>query len=490
MNLTRETIKQNRHSKLITIFGTASLIIAFCLYIVTDAYCETQNKTKMVPESFSELSETVSPCVVNIRTVKTIKGGGLVFKHFFENNPFGNKEPMHDFFKRFFKQDEKNREYKQKSLGSGFIIDKKGYIVTNNHVVENAEDIKVKLKNNEEFDATIEGRDIETDIALIKIKSDKEFPAVKMGDSNTLKIGEWVVAIGSPFGLEQTVTAGIVSAKGRNIDSGPYDDFIQTDASINPGNSGGPLINMKGEVIGINTAIFHGGQQTNIGIGFAIPISLAKDIIEQLKIHGEYIRGWIGVSIQDITDDIAEYNNLKDKKGALVTKVFHDDPADKAGIEVYDVIVEVDGKSIKTSHELSKMIANIKAGDTSVIKVIRKGEEKTFEVKIGKRDIAAIFSEQEDVDELGITVTNITKEIAGRFNMMETKGVIVTAVESEKKGAKAGLMIGDIIKEINHTSIKSKDDYNKLVKGVEKDQIIKMYIRRRNKGFMVIKITK
>mmetsp|Transcript_6439 Transcript_6439/g.3655 ORF Transcript_6439/g.3655 Transcript_6439/m.3655 type:complete len:248 (-) Transcript_6439:1723-2466(-) len=247
---------------------------------------------------------------------------------------------------------------------------------------------------------------------------------------------------------------------------------------------------MKGEVIGINTAIFHGGQQTNIGIGFAIPISLAKDIIEQLKIHGEYIRGWIGVSIQDITDDIAEYNNLKDKKGALVTKVFHDDPADKAGIEVYDVIVEVDGKSIKTSHELSKMIANIKAGDTSVIKVIRKGEEKTFEVKIGKRDIAAIFSEQEDVDELGITVTNITKEIAGRFNMMETKGVIVTAVESEKKGAKAGLMIGDIIKEINHTSIKSKDDYNKLVKGVEKDQIIKMYIRRRNKGFMVIKITK
>ncbi|MGB5986998.1 MAG: trypsin-like peptidase domain-containing protein, partial [Desulfobacterales bacterium] len=237
--------------------------------------------------NFSDLAEEVSPAVVNIRTVKTIKGGGRVFRHF--QGPFGDNDSMDEFFKRFFGEDQQ-RDFKQRSLGSGFIFDKAGYIVTNNHVVEDADEIRVILKNEKEYDAEVVGRDANTDLALIKIKTPDDLPVAVLGDSETLKIGAWVMAIGSPFGLEHTVTAGIVSAKGRVIGSGPYDDVIQTDASINPGNSGGPLINLAGEVVGINTAIVARGQ----GIGFAIPINLAKDIIAQLKDSGSVTRGWLG----------------------------------------------------------------------------------------------------------------------------------------------------------------------------------------------------
>ncbi|MGD9278977.1 MAG: trypsin-like peptidase domain-containing protein, partial [Desulfobacterales bacterium] len=246
---------------------------------------ETNAGTSLLaPESFNKLAENASPAVVNIRTVKIIKGGGRVFRHF-KKGPFGEDDPFHDFFDRFFGE-ERPHDFKQRSLGSGFIISKDGYIVTNNHVVENAEKIEVILKDEKEFDAEIIGRDANTDLALIKIKTDRDLPVLLFGDSDALKIGQWVVAIGNPFGLEHTVTAGIVSAKGRVIGSGPYDDFIQTDASINPGNSGGPLISMEGKVVGINTAIIAGGS----GIGFAIPINLVKNIVDQLKSSGEVTR--------------------------------------------------------------------------------------------------------------------------------------------------------------------------------------------------------
>ena len=257
-----------------------------------------------VPGNFSRLAEMAGPAVVNIRTVKTIKGGGPVFRQF-QRGPRGRENPFDDFFERFFGENVP-REFKQPSLGSGFIIDKKGFVVTNNHVIEDADQIKVKLDDDMEFDAEVVGRDPNTDLALLKIESEKDLPVLTMGDSNELKIGQWVVAIGSPFGLERTVTAGIVSAKGRVIGSGPYDDFIQTDASINPGNSGGPLLNMKGEVIGINTAIIASGT----GIGFAIPVNLAEGIIAQLKSEGEVTRGWLGVAIQDLTSEMAEYYGL------------------------------------------------------------------------------------------------------------------------------------------------------------------------------------
>ncbi|MGD2030705.1 MAG: Do family serine endopeptidase, partial [Desulfobacterales bacterium] len=371
---------------------------------------ETNTGTSLLaPESFNKLAETSSPAVVNIRTVKTIKGGGRVFRHF-KKGPFGEDDPFHDFFDRFF-GDERPHDFKQRSLGSGFIISKDGYIVTNNHVVEDAEKIEVILKDEKEFDAEIVGRDANTDLALIKIKTDRDLPVLPFGDSDALKVGQWVVAIGNPFGLEHTVTAGIVSAKGRVIGSGPYDDFIQTDASINPGNSGGPLIDMHGKVVGINTAIIAGGS----GIGFAIPINLVKNIVDQLKSTGEVTRGWLGVGIQDISKQVAEYYGIKSKKGVLVTEVFPGDPADIAGIKPQDIILSINGKEVATAREITGMIANTGVGETVKVKVLRNGKTRTFKVKIAKREetrISARSTRKERQEDLGISVNNVTPEIA------------------------------------------------------------------------------
>jgi serine protease Do len=439
------------------------------------------------PESFSDLAESASQAVVNIRTVKTVKGGGQVFRHF-QKNPFGDDDHMRDFFDRFFDENQ-NRNFKQRSLGSGFIIDKNGYIVTNNHVIENADEIVVILNNEKEFDAKIIGRDKNTDLALIKIESHHKLSVLKFGDSDTLKVGQWVVAIGNPFGLEHTVTAGIVSAKGRVIGSGPYDDFIQTDASINPGNSGGPLLNMNGKVIGINTAIVAGGQ----GIGFAIPVNLAKKIIDQLKSSGAVTRGWLGVGIQDISDEVAEYYGIKDKKGVLVTEVFPGDPADSAGIKPKDIIVSVNSKAIDSARKLTGIIADTTVGDTAKIDVLRNGKTKTFDVKIAKREetkITAKNTPKENKQQLGIHVAEITPETASRFNLKDAKGVMVTGVDSESKGAEVGLQIHDIILEINHRNIASVGDFDKAIDEVPKGKPINLFIRRLNQGFLVAKITK
>ena len=449
---------------------------------------ETNDRTLLsFPESFNKLAENSSPAVVNIRTIKTIKGGGRVFRQF-KKGPFGKNDPFNDFFDRFFGE-ERPHDFKQRSLGSGFIINKDGYIVTNNHVVENADKIEVILKDEKEFDAEIVGRDVNTDLALIKIKPDRDLPVLLFGDSDALKVGQWVVAIGSPFGLEHTVTAGIVSAKGRVIGSGPYDDFIQTDASINPGNSGGPLINMQGKVVGINTAIIAGGS----GIGFAIPINLAKNIVNQLKTSGEVIRGWLGVGIQDISKQVAEYYGIKSKKGVLVTEVFPDDPADKAGIEPQDIILSINGIEVGTSREITSMIADLGVGETVKIKALRNGKTRTFSVKIAKREetrISARSTRKEKQTELGISVENVTPEIARRFNLKEAKGVIVSAVEPDSKAKEAGVRKLDIIKEINHKSIATVSDLNKVISEIKKDEPIRMFIWRTNRGFLVIKMTK
>lgn len=440
-----------------------------------------------VPESFSSLAELTSPAVVNIRTVKTIKGGGRVFRHF-NRGPFDQDDPMQDFFDRFF-GGEQHREFKQRSLGSGFIIDKEGYIVTNNHVVENSDNIKVILKDEKEFDAEIIGRDVSTDIALIKIKVARNLPFVKLGDSDMLKVGQWVVAIGSPFGLEHTVTAGIVSAKGRVIGSGPYDDFIQTDASINPGNSGGPLINMNGEVIGINTAIVASGQ----GIGFAIPINLAKGIVSQLQNNGEVTRGWLGVGIQNLTGELAEYYGIKNGKGVLVTEVFPGDPADQAGIRPKDIILEVNGNKVETSRDLTGMIADTRVGDTVAVKVLRGDAEKRFDVKIARRNDAKLSAQNREKvheAELGLRVESVTPELAERYNTSETEGVIVVDISPGSKGEEAGVQAGDIIKEINHHSIKTLQDYTEAIKKISAGEPIDLFIRRINVGFLVLKLTK
>jgi len=466
--------------------AATGIIIFFSLCYVSGVYAATA-PVRMIPENFSDLAEMVSPAVVNIRTVKTIKGGGRVFRHF--QSPFEKDDPMRDFFDRFFGQDQQ-KDFKQRSLGSGFIIDAEGYIVTNNHVVEGADQITVLLRNEKEYDAEVVGRDPNTDIALIKIKDNGGFPVARLGDSGSLKVGEWVVAIGNPFGLENTVTAGIVSAKGRVIGSGPYDDFIQTDASINPGNSGGPLLNMKGEVVGINTAIIASGQ----GIGFAIPVNLAKGILNQLRSSGQVTRGWLGVAIQDLSKDLAEYYKLENGKGVLVTEVFPGDPADRAGIKAKDIILEVNGRQVETTRDLTGMVADLKVGEKAKVTVLRGSQRNTFEVTIAKREDEKILSRQFQPEKedgaFGIQVENLTPEIASRFNLAGGTGVIVSDVKSGSKGADAGVMVGDIIKEVNHQEVKNVDEYRKVVDSVDTGDTVQMFIKRANAGFLVIKMTK
>ena len=443
---------------------------------------------RMVPENFSHLAEVAKPAVVNIRTEKTVQGGGKVFRHFF-GNPFGGRErdPFKDFFGPF--EEGPMKEFKQRSLGSGFIIDKEGFIVTNNHVVEGADQIKVRLANEEEYEATVVGRDPKTDLALIKIEGAKDLVPLPVGDSDAQEVGTWVVAIGSPFGLEQTVTAGIVSAKGRIIGSGPYDDFVQTDASINPGNSGGPLINMNGEVIGINTAIVASGQ----GIGFAIPINMAKDIIAQLKSKGEVTRGWMGVGIQDLTPELAEYYKVKDETGVLVTQVFEGDPADKAGIKTNDIITAVNGEPVTDSRELSRRIAALGVGQKAEITIVRDGREKTVTIETAKRqDEQTLASkETESDDKLGLSLQSLEPEMAARLGYEETeKGVLVTGVEGGSKADKAGVQQGDLIKEINRKPVAGIEDFRKQLSKVKKGDPIMLLLKRGQSGFIVAKMTR
>jgi serine protease Do len=470
---------------------TYIMILSFAGFLLgftpNTAISKTSGQSTMVPMNFTDLAQKAKPGVVNIRTVKIVKGGGRVFRHFF-GKPFGDNDPFKDFFGPDMRQDPQ-REFKQRSLGSGFIIDRKGYIVTNNHVVENADQIKVKLTNEKEFDAKIVGRDPKTDLALIKIAASSDLVPLKIGDSDALKVGTWVVAIGSPFGLEQTVTAGIVSAKGRIIGSGPYDDFIQTDASINPGNSGGPLINMKGEVVGINTAIVASGQ----GIGFAIPINLADGIIAQLKTSGEVTRGWLGVGIQDLTAELAEYYKVKDKKGVLVTQVFKGDPADKGGIKVKDIITKIDGKLVPTARELSGTIAGIAVGKKIAILLIRDGKEKTVYIKVAKRkdDESLVSKETESSNGLGLMASELTPEIAKQLGFDENEmGVMITGVKPGSKGELAGVRQGDLIKEINRKPVSTLNDYQKKMQKIKKGETIHLLIKRSRIGFIVIKITK
>ncbi len=481
-------MKKKTWSILIALLVSAGILLGSGFHKAT---ASKEAHPKMVPANFTELAEKARPGVVNIRTVKTLGEGGPVYRHFFGNpfgkkNPFGPKNPFEDFFKPFPKSGP-SPDFKQQSLGSGFILDRKGYIVTNNHVIDGADEIRVKLADGREFDAGVVGRDPKTDLAIIKIEASGDLIPLKMGRCEDLKVGTWVVAIGSPFGLEQTVTAGIVSGKGRVIGAGPYDDFIQTDASINPGNSGGPLLNLQGEVVGINTAIIANGQ----GIGFAIPVTLAKDIIGQLKNKGEVTRAWMGVGIQDLSPALAEYYQVEGKKGVLVTRVYPGDPADKAGIEPKDTIIAVDGQSVDSSRELSRIIANSSVGEEVGITLIRKGEKKTLSVRLARRvdSQGPVGKQEEQTEGLGLQVVELNPETAQRFGYgEEEKGLVVVKVKPDGKAGKAGIQQGDVIKEVNHTPIKTLNDYRKVMREAESGQTLQVLIKRANAGFIVVKI--
>jgi serine protease Do len=435
-----------------------------------------------VPVSFAELAKKASPSVVNISTVKTVRGRGLM------PMPFGQGDPFRDFFERFFR-DQMPRDFRQQSLGTGFIIDKQGYILTNNHVVEMADEIKVKFSDGKEYEAKIVGRDVKTDLALIKIESDESLQPLSLGDSEKLEVGEWVVAIGNPFGLGNTVTAGIVSAKYRQIGAGSYDNFIQTDASINPGNSGGPLLNISGEVVGINTAIFSRGGG-NIGIGFAIPVDMAKDLLPQLK-QGRVVRGWLGVMVQKITPELKEKLNIKDDKGALVADVTKGGPAEKAGIERGDVIVSFDGKEIKEMRDLPFVVAATPVDKTVNVEVIRKGKKQSLEVKIGElKDDQEAALVAEAPPRLGMTVEEVTPELARNLGLTEMSGIVVVQVEDDSPAAAAGLRPGDVILEIDQSSVESLDEFNSKIEKYKKGDTILLLAKRRGATvFLTLKVS-
>lgn len=466
----------------------AAVIIA-AVFLVSSAGLVTAPayaaEVPMVPANFTELAQKAKPGVVNIRTERTIKGGGRVFRHFFGDQFPGDRNPFEDFFGPYMNPP--GGQHKEQSLGSGFVIDADGYIVTNNHVVAEADQIKVKLSNGEEYEAEVVGRDPKTDLALIKIKGAKNLTPLPLGDSEHVQVGTWVVAIGSPFGLEQTVTQGIVSAKGRSIGAGPYDDFIQTDASINPGNSGGPLLNLKGQVIGINTAIIARGQ----GIGFAIPIDMARDIVAQLKDKGEVTRGWLGVQIRDLDESLASYYKLEPFSGVYVENVVPGDPADQAGIRSGDIITSVDGQPVKSGRQLAALIASIPIGQKTRVALMRDGKKKTISVKIAKQDDEKVqlASKKSESDDLGMRVTDLSSETAERFGLdSDEQGVLVVEVAPDSRAAKAGVRVGDIIKGINLKNVAGLEDYNKLIDGVKDDEAINLLVRRRNQGSRGIRI--
>jgi len=439
-----------------------------------------------VLDSFAELADKEGHVAVNISTTRVVESVRRPF-------PFRDREFKdffgEEFFRRFFGEIPEE-QMKQRSLGSGVVVSEDGYILTNNHVVADAEEILVTFSEKEKYEAEIMGRDPKTDLALIKIKVDNPIPAARLGDSDKLRVGDWVVAIGNPFGLGNTVTAGIVSAKGRVIGAGPYDNFIQTDASINFGNSGGPLFNLDGEVIGINTAIFtqSGG---NVGIGFAIPIKMAKSVMSQLKEKGKVTRGWIGVLIQMITAEIKEKLGLKTKEGALIAEVTKGGPAERGGLERGDVIVSFDGKKVKEMSSLPPIVAATPVGKEVEVIAIRKGEEKRLTVKVGelKEEVRVAAPAIPVIEEsLGLSVQELTSELAESLSLKGEKGVVVSGVTGGRPASEAGLQRGDLIQEIENEPVENMDDYRRIMReSASKKQILMVIRQRGHTRYIVLK---
>jgi serine protease Do len=432
------------------------------------------------PPSFADLSEQVKHAVVNISTTQVLKENPMQ-PFMAPNSPF--REFFGDeFFKRFF-GDTPSGSMKTHALGSGMIIDTEGLILTNNHVVEKADEIKIRTDAQREYDAKVVGRDPKTDLALIRVTPDKDFPKpVKLGNSDAIRVGDWVMAVGNPFGLGHTVTAGIISAKGRVIGAGPYDDFLQTDAAINPGNSGGPLFDMNGEVVGVNTAIVAQGQ----GIGFAIPINLAKEILVHLK-TGKVIRGWLGIMIQDITPELAQSFDIQETKGVIVADLVADGPAEKAGLKRGDVITRLNGKEVENAHALSRMVASTAPEATITLQVIRDGKSREIKAAIGTMPAdGAEAAPSKKESTWGLTVQNLTPELAQRFEWDAAEhGVVISSVQPGSPAADVKLRPGDLIKEINRQKIQNLKDYNQALQKVKKGESLLLLVKRGDRTFYV-----
>jgi serine protease Do len=432
-----------------------------------------------VPASFADLAENMAPTVVNIYTTQTVRSPSTPHDFFFQD-----PEGMPELFRRFFGVPEMPertppREQTRTSLGSGVIISADGFIVTNNHVVEGAEEINIRLLDHEEYQAKIIGRDPKTDMALLKIDAKRPLQFATFGDSNKLRVGDWVIAIGNPFGFEQTVTAGIVSGKGRVIGGGPYDNFIQTDASINPGNSGGPLFDMAGKMVGVNTAIYSrsGG---NIGIGFAIPVNMVRHVMDQLKEHGRVVRGWLGVMIQQVTPELADQFGLERPIGALVAGVSPDSPAAKAGIKPGDVIMSFQDTPITQMSQLPAQVAQTPPGVKAELTLIRNGKQIKLSVTIEEmKEHQVTAAETNDTGEkLGLTVQEITPEMASSLRMEKPEGLLVANVQPGGPAFQAGLRRGDVILEVNRQRVNKRAAFNKLLQQVKTGETVLFLVKR------------
>ncbi|MGH1379013.1 MAG: DegQ family serine endoprotease [Alphaproteobacteria bacterium] len=490
---------------------TSFLLSTLCLATLSYGYTsisqakstESEGKPSviMVPASFADLAETLSPAVVNISSTQK----SVVPEDFPQMPQFPEGSPFEDFFEEFMERRGGGAPIKPAaSLGSGFIIDaKNGYVVTNNHVIRGAESINITLSNDVTIDAQIIGVDEKTDIAVLKVNTkDIKLTDVSFGDSDALRVGDWLLAIGNPFGLGGSVTTGILSARARDIQSGPYDDYLQTDASINRGNSGGPLFNMSGEVIGINTAIFSptGGS---VGIGFAIPSDLAKPVITQIIEYGHTRRGWLGIRIQTVTDEIAESLGLGEARGALIASVNKDGPADKAKLQAGDIVLEINDQKIKTMRILPRIVAENKIGSTAKVVYWRDNKEHTAQVTIGELEQAekdgivntTVKSPKSgtDIPSVGLTLEKMSPPLRKQYNIENsTQGVVITEVSPSSKAAKKGLAEGQVIVEINQIPVSSPQEVADIIEKAEKNNrksVLLLINSDGNVRFVALKIT-
>jgi len=425
--------------------------------------------------NFEAVARDVERAVVNINTEQIIHNTGIgmedPFRQFFGENPFGS----------FFNQ--MPRDLKQKSLGSGFLVDPSGYILTNNHVVENASSIKVKLDDGKTMDAKVVGTDPQTDLAVLKING-TGYPTLQLAKSDQVQVGDWVLAFGSPFGLQKTMTAGIISAKGRVIGAGPYDNFLQTDAAINPGNSGGPLVNLNGEVVGINTMIASDNGDFQ-GIGFAIPSTMADQVYSQIVKSGKVTRGWLGVTIQSMTPELAKSFGLGADAGVLVADVQANGPAAQAGLQSGDIIMEYNGRKLHGANDLSLAVADTNVGAPANLKVLRNGKELDLEVKVGERpadtEAALKPSSAEQRGKLGITVEDITPETARQMRLSSQSGALVTEVRPGSPADDGGLRPGDVVTEVNQTPVRRASDLVAATRSLKSGDTVRLKVMRQDR---------
>tara|TARA_Y100000590_G_scaffold410819_1_gene504209 strand:+ start:414 stop:1838 length:1425 start_codon:yes stop_codon:yes gene_type:complete len=467
-------------------------VINFSLILILLSFPISLANSKTTPNSFADLAEKLMPSVVNISSTQTIKT---------TTNPFPFEFPPGSPFEEMFKDFNRPSERKATALGSGFIIDKNGIVVTNNHVIQGAEDILVSVNGSTEYKAKVIGTDPYMDIAVLKIESDEKFLPVEFGNSDKARVGDWVIAIGNPFGFGGTVTSGIISSRNRDIGLTRYDDFIQTDASINVGNSGGPLFNLEGKVIGINTAIIAPGQSGSIGIGFAIPANPASKIINQLIKYGETKRGWLGVRIQEVTKEIAELEKLDEPKGALVASVSENSPADKAGIKDGDIILEFDGKKVDTMRTLPKLVAQTEVGKRVVLKIWRNQKLISKKVSLGRLESSKEYkaenktepdtSEYVKIEALKISVRDLNKEdVLERKLPKNTSGVVVTEILQDSP--LMFVSVNDVIVELQKKKIRSTNQFSDLIKEIinkgEKTLYLAIYNSNNQRSYITVKL--